>query len=438
MPRSLHIRHALLWNADTPPQPDFVRRDLFVGERVTTRAQDAQAIDLDGYTIFPGLINAHDHLELNHYPRTKFRERYDNAHQWGEDVNARLDESPFRELRAYPLDDRLFIGGLKNLLCGATTVGHHNPPHKALFRRDFPVRVVQRYGWAHSLHFSSEAEIQASYAATPPDAPWMIHLAEGTDATAQGEYRRLKALGCVGPNTVFIHGVGLSVGDVTNPSSPSPFSHASGEKGSLDSYQAALVWCPTTNLYLLGQTVSDELLKQQQQTAYMPSLRKQDAHTSTVQQVRSILLGSDSRLTADGDLLDEMRAASAYVSGACVVAMVGERAASALRLDDAGYLRPSAYGDFIAIHSTDGDGAALCATRRADLALVVRSGVPQIGDVAVMAKFADVPTVPVLLDGREKAIHRALAERLVKCSLQEPGLTVDVDALKPRRFFWRA
>src|SRR5512145_962131 len=60
-------------------------------------------LDLGGQTVFPGLINAHDHLELNHYPRSKFRTVYDNAHQWGEDMNARLDSEPYKSLRAYPL-----------------------------------------------------------------------------------------------------------------------------------------------------------------------------------------------------------------------------------------------------------------------------------------------------------------------------------------------
>lgn len=396
MPRPLHICNALLWKSEPPYDAGFLRCDLFASGRITVdAAPNALAVDLDGCTIFPGLINAHDHLELNHYPRTKFRERYDNAHQWGEDINARLHESPFRELRVYPLDDRLFIGGLKNLLCGATTVAHHNPPHKALFRRDFPVRVVQHYGWAHSLHFSSGDEIRASYAATPPNAPWMIHLAEGADSRARSEFARLKALGCVGPNTVLIHGVGLSAEDS-------------------ESQSIGLVWCPSSNLYLLGHTVAPSVLNR-----------------------AWVALGSDSRLTADGDLLDEMRATWAACQfdqhAGVVLSMVTSAPACMLHMEDAGHLRPGAQGDFIAIRSTDNDLTALCNARRADLALVVRGGVPQIGDADVMARFRDTPAVEAMLDGQPKAIHRALAERLSTCKLREPGLELDLAALKPRR-----
>ena len=47
-------------------------------------------------------------------------------------------------------------GGLKNLLSGVTTVAHHNAFSGAVFTPDFPVRVVERYGWAHSLAFSPD------------------------------------------------------------------------------------------------------------------------------------------------------------------------------------------------------------------------------------------------------------------------------------------
>ena len=205
MVQPLHIKNALIWGDNESHQRDLYTTNLIVDKP----ANGALTVDLEGYTIFPGLVNAHDHLELNHYPRTKFRERYDNARQWSADVNERLDTEPYKSLRAYPLEDRCFIGGLKNLLCGATTVAHHNPPHKCLFRKDFPVRVLKRYGWAHSFYLSSEEEIKRSYQSTPKDVPWFIHLAEGTDEEAAGEYQRLKALGCVGQNTVLVHGVGI-------------------------------------------------------------------------------------------------------------------------------------------------------------------------------------------------------------------------------------
>ena len=128
MVKPLHIKNANIWTNN-----ELEKRDLYCTDLILDKpTPKSLLVDLEGYTIFPGLINAHDHLELNHYPRTKFREVYNNAHEWGEDVNARLDTEPYKSLRQYPIWDRLFIGGLKNLLCGATTVAHHNPLHKYL------------------------------------------------------------------------------------------------------------------------------------------------------------------------------------------------------------------------------------------------------------------------------------------------------------------
>ena len=403
MVQPLHIRGAHIWNGSGLSEWT-TQRDLYTTDVVTDQpANNALTVDLDGYTIFPGLINAHDHLELNHYPRSKFREKYDNAHQWGEEMNARLDSEPYKSLRAYPLWDKLFIGGLKNLLCGATTVAHHNPPHKELWRKDFPVRVLRKYGWTHSLHFSTDAEVIESYRKTPQDVPWFIHLAEGTDEIAAGEYDKLRALGCADElgrehKNVYIHCVGFN--GVTEEQY---------DDGRFDPFGTArgAVWCPSTNDYLLGQTINQDCW-------FFPEFLDSGP-----------ALGSDSRLTADGDLLDEMRAARKYIYSDSLIDMVTNNPVLILGLHNkpnhernyylAGRLdHLGAYADFIAVRSTENDVETLCNSHRADLALVVKGGVPQIGDPDVMAKFPH------------------LARRIHQNQLKEPGLTVD--ELPKRKF----
>lgn len=371
MYRPLTIRNAHVWNGR-----DFQQRDLYCTDRVLASPYpDALVVDLSGHTLFPGLVNAHDHLELNHYPRTKFRDAYPNAHEWGEDVNARLDTEPYQSLRAYPLEDRCFMGGLKNLLCAALTVAHHGPPHKPLFRRDFPVRVLREYGWAHSLHFSTDAEIVESYRRTPRNWRWFIHLAEGTDDTARGEYRRLRALGCVGSNTVIVHGVGMSEDDIADAAQ-----HTRG-----------LVWCPTTNEYLLGQTAQLRLWGEK------------------------AAIGSDSRLTATGDLLDEVREGDARLTWALSQGrrLLGLRNAPFATGEPADFWIP---GDTLT---------------RADVRLIVRGGVPQIGCPDLMARFPHVASVPATLDGTPKAINAHLARRIARCTLKEPGLEL-LETPRPR------
>lgn len=390
MTRSLHIRGAQVWDSH-----QVVQRDLYIdrGRFVAQPPHGAQAIDLDGYTLFPGLINAHDHLELNHYPRSKFRECYDNAHQWGEDMNIRLNDEPYKSLRAYPLEDRCFIGGLKNLLCGATTVVHHNPPHKCLFKSDFPVRVLKEYGWAHSLHFDTDEEIVRSYHATPKEWPWFIHLAEGTDEVAAGEYQRLKALGCVGKNTVIVHGVGMTKEDIVDAAP----------------LVGGLVWCPSTNDFLLSKTANPRLWEQ---------------HGGKV------LLGSDSRLTAEGDLLEETRG-QLYLGNGYIDIENRDffhylpTNATVLNGKNAGHLQPGAYADFWI------KGAFPV---RDNIALIVKEGSPVIGQVDLMKRFTHIETVEALLDDCIRSIHIDLARRIHRCSLKEPGL--EVEPLPKRGFFF--
>jgi hypothetical protein len=394
MIQPLHIKNAHIWDGKTTVQRDLYTTDVVVDKPIN----GAHVVDLDGYTIFPGLINAHDHLELNHYPRSKFRDKYDNAHQWGEDMNARLNTEPYKSLRAYPLWDKLFIGGLKNLLCGATTVAHHNPPHKELWRKDFPVRVLRKYGWAHSLHFATKKELN-SFQNIAFSVPWFIHAAEGTDQVAASEFQQLAQRGFIAPNLVIIHGVGIQWHETRKQASWKI-------KG--------LVWCPSTNQYLLGQT------------ADLKSCQEADI-------VKYFALGSDSRLTAGGDLLDEMRAAiqSKQINAYELTKMVTVEAGLLIQ-NQPSLLCENMPADFILKFTTDDDVMALCTSHRADLALVVKGGVPQIGDPDVMAKFPHIQTVAATLDGKPKRIHIDLARRIHQNQLREPGL--DVDMLPKRGF----
>src|SRR5882724_2150925 len=171
----------------------FSSRVLAIGGR--PRGGDT-VVDLDGAVVLPGLVNAHDHLELNHYGRLKFRERYENVSEWIDDMRPRLHRDPgIRSGRAHALSDRLFVGALKNLLSGVTTVAHHNPRYREIGRW-FPVRVVKKYGWAHSFQLEGKpvgaggelgGAVRDRCLATPPDAPFIVHVGEGLDACAASE-----------------------------------------------------------------------------------------------------------------------------------------------------------------------------------------------------------------------------------------------------------
>src|SRR5687768_5043659 len=70
-----------------------VRRGRIDGIDVAPDTGD-EIIDLERSFVFPGLINAHDHLELNSQPRLKWRERYANASEWIADFQPRFNSDP--------------------------------------------------------------------------------------------------------------------------------------------------------------------------------------------------------------------------------------------------------------------------------------------------------------------------------------------------------
>jgi cytosine/adenosine deaminase-related metal-dependent hydrolase len=348
-------------------------------------------IDLAGAYVYPGLVNAHDHLELNNFSRLKWRERYANASEWIADFQPRFKTDPdLLGPLAVPLEARLWIGGLKNLLSGVTTVAHHNPLHAALRRADFPVRVVQSYGFSHSLHMDGDA-VASVYRRTPRDRPWIIHAAEGVDAAAAGELDRLAALGCLGANTLLVHGVGLTA----------------EARARLAASGGGLVWCPASNLFMLGATAQVADLAAQGRVA----------------------LGSDSRLSGAPDLLEELRCAAAtgQVELATLYRMVTADAASLLRMADAGKLSVGSPADLLVLPPlAEGALTTLLAATRAEVGLVVLGGEPRYADQALGAAFTatGVSAAGVHVDGRPKLLSASLVQRLARLGVAEPGLVL--------------
>jgi cytosine/adenosine deaminase-related metal-dependent hydrolase len=347
-------------------------------------------IDLQGDPILPGFINAHDHLELNNFPRLKWRSRYPNVNEWISDFQPRFDTDPILSAAmSVPLENRLLLGGIKNLLSGATTVCHHNPLYRSL-RKGFPARVIRRYRYSHSLQIDGEAA-KKTYGKTPRSWPWIIHAAEGTDAAAAGEFALLDRWGCLGPNTIIVHGVGMG----------------GEQQKTLIDRGGGLIWCPSSNAFLLGATADVRLLAR----------------------ARRVALGTDSRLSGERDLLAEMRYAAMHhhVMGEQLLRMVTVDAASLLRLSDAGTLRPGASADFVVLpQGSGGSLGSILAADRSQVRLVVLGGCAQVGDLDLLPAFeaSGIHWVEVRVDGKAKALAKSLADKIRKSSIQEPGLEV--------------
>ena len=364
---------------------------IFGGRIAATAPARGHHVDLRDHLVFPGLINAHDHLHLNALPRLVDGAPFANSYAWIDTVQAQFERADVAAALQVDKALRLRHGGLKNLLAGTTCVVHHDPWHAALDDAAFPAALLRGHGWSYAPAGPAYGPpLRESYAATPRNRPWMIHLAEGTDAVAEAELDALDALGCLGANSVLVHGVGLREADVER----------------VIARAAAVVWCPSSNLALLGRTLDPRRLSA----------------------AGRLTLGTDSRVSGSRDLLEEWRAAATCsdLASDALLECATTRAASVLRLRGRGDLRPGAHADLVVVEDRGGDVADnLVGLARGEIRAVVRGGVPRIAD----ADFADwfaaagVATRNVMLDGRPKLIDAALADPALLAL--EPGLEAE-------------
>jgi hypothetical protein len=283
----------------------------------------------------PGLINAHEHLHRNHYGRLGVPP-YANAYDWGRDIHTSFCDVIERG-RAVPRREALRAGAWKNLFAGVTTVVHHDA-WEAAFDNGFPLRVAQIRS-AHSLGFE-----KAQDAWTSGVGPFCVHLAEGVDVAAADEVRELDRRGLVTDDLVAVHAVGVDADGIER----------------LRAAGAAVAWCPTSNLFLFGATAPLALFE------------------SGV----DVLLGSDSLLSGQGTLLDELRCARslAMASDDRLLDAVGRTAARRLGLSEPS-LEIGAPADLVVLRRQ------LLEATVADVALVVVAGVPRVAEPHLAREF---------------------------------------------------
>jgi len=343
-------------------------------------------VDLQGDRLLPGLINAHDHLHLNTLQPLEPTGHWCHAREWVAQVNLRRQTDPaFESQIAVARDERLLIGGLKNLLSGVTTVAHHDPLYPFLAGERFPTCVLTRYGWSHSLYIDGEQQVGEAYLRTPPDWPWIIHAAEGVDAEAAAEFDRLDAMGCIKANTLIVHGIALD----------------RARRARLEQAGAGLIWCPSSNLRLFSRT----------------------AEVSELARHGHVALGTDSRLTGSRDLLCEIRAAheASALEAATLESMVTRDAAMLLRLPDRGVLRVGARADLLVLP----EGMALSSATRADVRLVMLGGRALYADADYARIVAPANHwAAVRVDGRSKMLEKGLVTALFAAAVGEPGLEI--------------
>jgi cytosine/adenosine deaminase-related metal-dependent hydrolase/ubiquinone/menaquinone biosynthesis C-methylase UbiE len=353
-------------------------------------------IDMPGYLLLPGLINAHDHLEFGLFPNLGSGP-YQNSLEWAKEIHH--THAPLIDRhRKVPKAVRLWWGALRNLLCGVTTVCHHNPLSREMLSADFPIRVLSRFGWAHSLEM--DPNLIHNFDHTPLNLPFVLHAAEGVDAKSAQEIFDLDRMQVLTDRTVLVHGLALT-----------PKAAAL-----LNRRRSALVICPTSNQFLFHCAPSSTLIKS----------------------LNTVVLGSDSPLTAAGDLLDEINFARNEIGLApnSLFEMVTARSANVLRLRNGeGRLRTGAVADLIAVQDKALTPAETIAQLTFDqVELVILSGRVQLASPSLYSRLPDslkAGLQPISIDGHQRWLRApvdnllAEARKVVGRDIRLGGKKVD-------------
>ncbi len=342
--------------ADVVLDPDRIRGIYESPVQAKAQRSDGDVlIDFTGYLLLPGMINAHDHLG-----------------------------SGFEQRPNTPRDAALWMGALKNIMSGVTTVLHHEPQDTAFFTEGFPIRVVRNYGWADSLNAE---EIVPQFAATAPDAPFVIHLVAHSPSEAKKKIAELQQLGVVNDRTVIVHGGGLDH-DLINTL------HRTG---------ASQVWCPSA--VVAGDTQVDP---------------------SFVISNHRISLGTGSNHDKTLDIFQEIQnALELGVPPEAIYSMVTSRPCSILRLKNGeGRIVGGTPADMIAVPDHGATPAeALCSADAHSLDTILLGGRPIVATDGMVKRWPDEwrrGLEPIRFDGTQRWVRWQL-QRLVRNLVDRAG-----------------
>lgn len=326
-----------------------------------------------GGTLYPGLIELHNHLSYNVLRLWQVPKKYTNRDQWsGTPVYRRLISGPLTVLGKTPgyVEAVVRYVECKCLLGGVTTSQGIALFSNAGITRYYRgvVRNAESPDSPELLPASSRiADVEATDAEKflerlQSSSCLLLHLSEGVDQKAHDHFAALQIppdRWAIAPALAGIHCVALTRAD---------FAALRGHGGTM-------IWSPLSNLLLYGQTA--------------------DIRSAKAEGVL-IGIGSDWSVSGSKNLLGELKvarlvsaAAGGVFSDRELVAMATRNAAAILKWDDAlGSLEAGKRADLIVIAGRRGDPYAhLLQARESAITLVIVDGAPRCGQARLMQPF---------------------------------------------------
>ena len=326
-----------------------------------------------GGTIFPGLIDLHDHLSYNALQLWDVPKTYANRDQWAQgDTYRQLITGPMKVLAHTPAYVPAIVRYVEaKCLVGGTTTS------QGLALSSYA--GIQHYyrGIVRNVEQTDDPELpEATDHIADVDAKdrskflkrlkqfdcLLLHLSEGTNDAAREHFLALQAPAgdwAVTDSLAGIHCVALTAADF----------------GVLASAGASMIWSPLSNLLLYGRTA-----------------RIADA----VKAGLTIGLGPDWSPSGSKNLLGELKIArlaaaldNAALSDFDLVSLATRNAAEILRWNERlGTIEARKHADLLVVDGQDGDPYAhLLGSSEHDIELVVINGFPRYGASRPMEKL---------------------------------------------------
>lgn len=329
--------------------------------------------------ISTGLINSHDHLLGNYYPKVG-NGPYENWLPWDND----LKSAPvYQERCQIENRDLYLLGAYRNLVSGVTTVSDHMPHFVGdQFYDMLPLKAIRNFALEHSVasfYLAWGEGVEAEYKkALEKDIPFITHCSEGFDKETMQDVVVLDRKGGLGDHSVLVHGLAFSESDMD----------LIKKKG------ASVVWCADSNMFMYNKTANIKML---------------------LDKKINVCIGTDSSMSGGENLLYEMmsdkklykKLYAEELPDETIYRMVTVNPAKAFRLKNTGEIKPGFTADLVVVRDRGGSYInSVVASSLRDISLVVINGLPAYGDAEFAPLFSSlgVKCQELVVAGVEKVV----------------------------------
>ena len=351
-----------------------------------------------GDTIYPGLIELHNHLCYNAMPLWDVPRRYSNNGQWkNHEDYRRLITKPSQVLGRTPgvVEALVRFVECRSLLGGVTTsqgITLSSAPGIRAYYKGI-VRNVEQPDDPRLPHAGTRianpatGEAQAYLENLQGETCWLQHMSEGVDATARGWFLRLQLDSgnwALADAFCGIHSTALLEEEFRTIT----------ERG------GSIVWSPLSNYLLYGQTVNLQAAKEAGILMGLGSDWAPSGSKNLLGELKVAWLASleQSRAFATEEIVAMVAGSATTVAGQDkggvftpkeLVAMATINAARILKWDTVlGSIEPGKRADFVVVNGHDDDDYMhLIEARETSVTLVVIDGVARVGQKRLMRHF---------------------------------------------------